>query len=215
LTMWRRALGTSSTSLRAAPGPTATNHPRPLYDVGPRRTTGRAQLAAPRFPLMATPDARALVALSTTARTAELTFADTQASVLRAAGTLALLSQAPWLLPRLSQTCAPQGGTGHCAPGASQVCPCRAAGNCEFVVGEMASRPVLPLPLRAVPLAPQGAQRGLGLSCRPPSDSSAAAANARWVINLPPEGLEQVMDVWSSLRSSGHTTARGCGCRHT
>ena len=52
------------------------------------------------------------------------------------------------------QTCAPPGGTGHCAPGASQVCPCRAAGNCEFVVGEMASRPlrhVLPLPLRAVP----------------------------------------------------------------
>ena len=41
-----------------------------------------------------------------------------------------------------SQTCAPQGGTGHCAPGASQVCPCRAAGNCEFVVGEMASRPL-------------------------------------------------------------------------
>jgi hypothetical protein len=34
----------------------------------------------------------------------------------------------------LLQTCAPQGGTGHCAPGASQVCPCRAPGNCEFVV---------------------------------------------------------------------------------
>ena len=44
--------------------------------------------------------------------------------------------------PTLTQTCAPQGGTGHCAPGASQVCPCRAAGNCEFVVGEMASRPL-------------------------------------------------------------------------
>ena len=57
------------------------------------------------------------------------------------------------------QTCAPQGGTGHCAPGASPVCPCRAAGNCEFVVGEMASQPCPPLPLRAVPLAQQqGAQ---------------------------------------------------------
>ena len=33
--------------------------------------------------------------------------------------------------------CAPE-GTGHCAPAASQVCPCRAAGNGEFVVGKMA-----------------------------------------------------------------------------
>ena len=39
------------------------------------------------------------------------------------------------------QTCAPPGGMGHCAPGPRPVCPCRAAGNCEFVVGEMASRP--------------------------------------------------------------------------
>ena len=39
------------------------------------------------------------------------------------------------------QTCAPPGGTGHCAPGPRPVCPCRAVGHREFVVGETASRP--------------------------------------------------------------------------
>jgi hypothetical protein len=57
------------------------------------------------------------------------------------------------------QTCAPPGGTGHCAPGASQVCPCRAAGNCEFVVGEMASRPLgMYCPCLFVRAPQQGAQ---------------------------------------------------------
>ena len=45
---------------------------------------------------------------------------------------------------RFAQTRAPQGDTGHCAPAA-----CRAAGNCEFVVGERASQPRPPLPLCA------------------------------------------------------------------
>ena len=60
-----------------------------------------------------------------------------------------------------TQTCAAQGGTGHCAPAASQVCPCRAAGIGEFVVGEMASQPPVPPPLRAVPLAQQQGAQGL------------------------------------------------------
>jgi hypothetical protein len=56
---------------------------------------------------MATPDARALVALSTTARTVELTFAETQASVLRATSTLAgaLATAASKLPPCRLPTC--------------------------------------------------------------------------------------------------------------
>ena len=64
----------------------------------------------------------------------------------------------------LSATCAPQGGTGHCAPGASPVCSCRAAGNCEFVVGEMASQPRPPLPLRAVVRGAPDTRRRTGLT---------------------------------------------------
>ena len=49
-----------------------------------------------------------------------------------------------------------------CASGGhGALCPCRAAGNCEIVVGEMASQPRPPLPLReyVVPPAPHvGAQ---------------------------------------------------------
>ena len=41
--------------------------------------------------------------------------------------------------------------------GASPVCPCRAAENGEFVVGEMTSQPRLPLPLRAVVRGAPGA----------------------------------------------------------
>ena len=115
---------------------TETNHgPRPAF---PSHLTVLDLLS---HHAMATPDARALVALSTTARSAELTFADMQASVSRAAGTLA----------------------GALAAAASK------------------------LPAPAVP----------------PSDSSAAAAaaNARWVMIVLPEGLEQVLAVWSVMRS--------------
>ena len=47
--------------------------------------------------------------------------------------------------------------SGGGAPGASPVCPFCAAGNYEFVVGEMASQPRPPLPLRAVVRGAPGA----------------------------------------------------------
>ena len=64
--------------------------------------------------------------------------------------------------------------TRMCSPGHGALCPCRkpgvrpcrAAGHGEFVVGEMASQPPLPPPLRAVPLAQQqGAQQTCVPAC--------------------------------------------------
>ena len=52
-----------------------------------------------------------------------------------------------------------------CASGGhGALCPCRAAGNCEIVVGEMASQPRPPLPLREVRGAPSATCRRTGLA---------------------------------------------------